>query len=515
MYWPAIFLTIHTPGAAAATSFSRISEDLQITYWIGVKRMESYPDLCADTPFMRVYRKANSIERLAMAKKDIEKNTVVFKSEAYYSVLRREYLRSRCSNCLAPNPPKRCSKCSVAQYCSEKCQLHDFFIGAHRRECPQLSKVLGLLTDPYLSETRFLMRTIHNSHECSKSSKGKKVDVCYMHPDGVTSCGMSHYNQLSTQCSFDPDARQNRALVQFMREHSLAPSSVPTDMVIAEMKSLRTNSFGLFSDVFFTIGSGIFPQAALLNHSCEPNIVLSYWYRQTEHKPPLCVGIASRAIAENEELTHSYVDASLPVAERRAQLEELRGFVCKCKRCLLQEQSYSAFFSFTTEEIDLINELTRHFGDPLKLKEILAADEMDRIRLPAIVERLLNDEKSCYSFDNYQNNSKSLEIQMQETLDNITSTDEMSVKVENCQKAVALLKRITSFLVLSLHHIPMHPLVPIQIFTLADLLFFRGEDGDEASREESKRYYQWCSDVLSVTHPLGPSGSDLLNRLFL
>ena len=51
--------------------------------------MEPYPGMCIDTPYVRVCKRANSDDRLAAANNNIEANSVVFTTEAYYSVLRR------------------------------------------------------------------------------------------------------------------------------------------------------------------------------------------------------------------------------------------------------------------------------------------------------------------------------------------------------------------------------------------------------------------------------------------
>jgi SET domain-containing protein len=67
---------------------------------------------------------------------------------------------------------------------------------------------------------------------------------------------------------------------------------------------------------------------ALLNHSCAFNT------RVSPQKNLVTEWVADREIAAGEELTVSYVDSSLPVAERRSILKHGWGFDCNCPKCL-------------------------------------------------------------------------------------------------------------------------------------------------------------------------------------
>ncbi|KXZ53118.1 hypothetical protein GPECTOR_7g1008 [Gonium pectorale] len=81
--------------------------------------------------------------------------------------------------------------------------------------------------------------------------------------------------------------------------------------------------------------AGLWPEAALLNHSCCPNgsvLVLggALYVR------------AGRALMEGEELTVSYLSKGLfvDVAERRRQLRGRHGFVCCCPRCIAEQEHF-------------------------------------------------------------------------------------------------------------------------------------------------------------------------------
>ncbi|CEM04249.1 unnamed protein product [Vitrella brassicaformis CCMP3155] len=73
-------------------------------------------------------------------------------------------------------------------------------------------------------------------------------------------------------------------------------------------------------------GYALFPVFSLLNHSCEPNSESTYVDRNT------ISAFTTRDVAAGEELTISYIDNTMSLADRR---EELRGygFVCTCPKC--------------------------------------------------------------------------------------------------------------------------------------------------------------------------------------
>jgi hypothetical protein len=75
------------------------------------------------------------------------------------------------------------------------------------------------------------------------------------------------------------------------------------------------------------VASGVFPGAALLNHSCSPNCFKRF---TAEGNLEL---VAARDIATGEELCHSYINELAFRSERQRQLLEGYGFTCKCARC--------------------------------------------------------------------------------------------------------------------------------------------------------------------------------------
>jgi len=75
-------------------------------------------------------------------------------------------------------------------------------------------------------------------------------------------------------------------------------------------------------------GSAVYLLASMLNHSCEPNLDVTF-----PHNNGVVRFTAARDIARNEQLTISYIDAEQGTAARQHALEFAYGFRCRCPRC--------------------------------------------------------------------------------------------------------------------------------------------------------------------------------------
>ncbi|POS81388.1 hypothetical protein DHEL01_v200222 [Diaporthe helianthi] len=73
---------------------------------------------------------------------------------------------------------------------------------------------------------------------------------------------------------------------------------------------------------------GAFPEQALINHDCRPN--LAYHFSGMTH-----ITTAVRDIEAGEELSLSYIEVTLPTRHRQARLNALWNFRCTCKQCQL------------------------------------------------------------------------------------------------------------------------------------------------------------------------------------
>jgi hypothetical protein len=79
---------------------------------------------------------------------------------------------------------------------------------------------------------------------------------------------------------------------------------------------------------------GIYPLAAMLNHSCVANAVRVY------ADGDVMLVHASSDIAQGQEIVWSYLPPTWPYEQRVQILKNLHGFVCQCTRCLAEYNAY-------------------------------------------------------------------------------------------------------------------------------------------------------------------------------
>lgn len=62
-------------------------------------------------------------------------------------------------------------------------------------------------------------------------------------------------------------------MLQSDEEGAAPPDPVAIDRMLC---SFQCNNFGITDDLLMPIGAGVFPAGAILNHSCDPNCVVTY-----------------------------------------------------------------------------------------------------------------------------------------------------------------------------------------------------------------------------------------------
>lgn len=77
------------------------------------------------------------------------------------------------------------------------------------------------------------------------------------------------------------------------------------------------------------VGLAFDPTLARINHSCAPNARIHVNGAEA-------TVLAERNVYPGDEITISYVDSEMNVAERRKELKERWFFDCKCERCMVE-----------------------------------------------------------------------------------------------------------------------------------------------------------------------------------
>lgn len=90
-------------------------------------------------------------------------------------------------------------------------------------------------------------------------------------------------------------------------------------------------------------GTALYTLICCMNHSCRPNCVVKYPGRRNVQRadgkadPLVAEIVLLEDVQEGDELTQSYVDKDMDLEERRRALEDY-GFLCRCPRCLSEEE---------------------------------------------------------------------------------------------------------------------------------------------------------------------------------
>lgn len=182
------------------------------------------------------------------------------------STLRFTYWSERCCNCYTKSSCSllRCSSCKLACYCDTSCQKENW--DEHRAECSKLETILK--TNNYINKLSDIDDLILLLRVFSKLKKLE--NSCQINEHGIT-CGVSHFSKLS-ECTTASTRNVSTAFLSYASK----VCGKPKDIIKSTLIKFDCNNFGILDDLLQCIGAGVYPMAALLNHSCLPNCLLRF-----------------------------------------------------------------------------------------------------------------------------------------------------------------------------------------------------------------------------------------------
>ncbi|KAI5614980.1 N-lysine methyltransferase SMYD2-B isoform X1, partial [Silurus asotus] len=89
---------------------------------------------------------------------------------------------------------------------------------------------------------------------------------------------------------------------------------------------VHCNGFTVEDEELSHVGSALFPDVALMNHSCCPNVIVTYRGTSAEVR-------AVKDIRQGDEIYTSYIDLLYPTEDRMERLRDSYHFTCDCKEC--------------------------------------------------------------------------------------------------------------------------------------------------------------------------------------
>ncbi|XP_010339249.1 N-lysine methyltransferase SMYD2 isoform X3 [Saimiri boliviensis] len=186
---------------------------------------------------------------------------LLFSCPAYAYVLTVNERGNHCEYCFARKEGlSKCGRCKQAFYCNVECQKEDWPM--HKLECSPMV-VFGENWNP--SETVRLTARI--------LAKQK------IHPERTPSERLlavkefeSHLDKLDNEKK-DLIQSDIAALHHFYSKHLEFPDN---DSLVVLFAQVNCNGFTIEDEELSHLGSAIFPDVALMNHSCCPNVIVTY-----------------------------------------------------------------------------------------------------------------------------------------------------------------------------------------------------------------------------------------------
>eukprot|EP01129_Flabellula_baltica_P014030 TRINITY_DN6640_c0_g1_i1.p1 TRINITY_DN6640_c0_g1~~TRINITY_DN6640_c0_g1_i1.p1 ORF type:complete len:439 (-),score=59.87 TRINITY_DN6640_c0_g1_i1:3-1319(-) len=217
------------------------------------------------------------------------------------STVKKEYVRKCCENCFLVGLEryKVCSRCKRMFYCGRDCQKAHWK-RIHKSECDAIVSVLpNVPTESMLLATRIL----HGEHSIRMDEFVNNRDVF----------GSKELDDL---------VQMSRLIQDFRTELK----EIDLNVILNLLCILKCNVFNIHDNEMRNIGVGLYPNACLINHSCNPNTVPCFEGEKVVLR-------AIRPISEGEEITVTYVEIGASRQDRQTELKENFYFECSCTTC--------------------------------------------------------------------------------------------------------------------------------------------------------------------------------------
>ncbi|KAG9336296.1 hypothetical protein JZ751_002643 [Albula glossodonta] len=245
------------------------------------------------------------------ALKHFKVGDLVFACPAYAYVLTVNERSSHCEFCFTRREGlSKCGRCKQAFYCNVDCQRGDWPM--HKLECSAMCSY-GDSWSP--SETvRLAARIITKQKTLTERTASERVLALREFE--------SHLDKLDNE-KREMNQTDVLALHHFYSKHL----DFPSDEALTELfAQVNCNGFTIEDEELSHLGSAVFPDVALMNHSCSPNVIVTYKGTVAEVR-------AVQEISPGDEIFNSYIDLLYPTEDRNERLRDSYFFTCDCKEC--------------------------------------------------------------------------------------------------------------------------------------------------------------------------------------
>ncbi|KAF0023539.1 hypothetical protein F2P81_024169 [Scophthalmus maximus] len=236
---------------------------------------------------------------------------LLFSCPAYSYVLSLEERGCYCESCFTrKNGLAKCGKCHKAFYCNVKCQKGDWAM--HKLECSAMT-AFGENWCP--SETVRLVARILAKKKMQKERclSEKILQIGEM---------QSHIEDVDNEKREMNEADVAR-LHRFYSKHLDFPDHKD---LLTLFSQVACNGFTIEDDELSHLGTAVYPDVALINHSCLPSVIVTFKGTSAEIR-------AVKNMKPGDEVLISYIDLLYPTDDRNNRLRESYYFTCDCQEC--------------------------------------------------------------------------------------------------------------------------------------------------------------------------------------
>ncbi|XP_019729317.1 N-lysine methyltransferase SMYD2-B-like [Hippocampus comes] len=236
---------------------------------------------------------------------------LLFSCPPYSYVLSAQERGAYCEFCFNRKESlARCGKCKKAYYCNVTCQKGDWAV--HKLECSAMV-AFGEKWCPSESSRLVarILATKKTQKERSASEKILLVADMQSHAEDVDN---------EKRDNIQADAA---GLHRFFSKHMDFPDSKE---LLSLFSQVSCNGFTIEDEELSHIGTAVYPDVALINHSCVPSVIVTF-------KGPNAEVRAVKDMKAGDEVLISYIDLLYPTDDRNGRLRESYYFSCDCAEC--------------------------------------------------------------------------------------------------------------------------------------------------------------------------------------
>ncbi|XP_037607230.1 N-lysine methyltransferase SMYD2-like [Sebastes umbrosus] len=236
---------------------------------------------------------------------------LLFSSPAHSFVLSVKERGCYCEFCFTRKEGlARCGKCKKAFYCNVKCQKADWAM--HKLECSAMT-AFGENWCP--SEISRLVARI-------LAKKKTQKERCVSEKILLIEEMQSHVEDVNNE-KREMDETDVAGLHRFFSKHLELPGHKD---LLTLFSQVACNGFTIEDDELSHMGTAVYPDVALINHSCLASVIVTYNGTSAEVR-------AVQNMKPGDEVLISYIDVLYPTDDRNNRLRESYYFTCECKEC--------------------------------------------------------------------------------------------------------------------------------------------------------------------------------------